>query len=137
MGLKAHIEKTMILGQKPDLIVVDYADLLKVNTKKDKHEALEELYEELRGMAGEYNIPIWTASQAGRSSLEDDIIEADKIASSYGKVMVADFLMSLSRKVEDKLSGTGRGHVIKSTTYNTRHIGYGISLTTKYCTIHP
>jgi hypothetical protein len=28
--------------------------------------------------------------------------------------MVADFLVSLSRKVEDKLSGTGRGHVIKN-----------------------
>jgi hypothetical protein len=75
--------------------------------KKDKHEALEELYEELRGMAGEYSIPVWTASQAGRSALEEDVIEADKIASSYGKVMVADFLMSLSRKVEDKMSGTG------------------------------
>ena len=114
MGLKAHVEKTIMQGKNPDLIIVDYADLLKVNTKKDKHEALEELYEELRGMAGEYNIPIWTASQAGRSALEDDIIEADKIASSYGKVMVADFLMSLSRKVEDKMSGTGRGHVIKN-----------------------
>jgi replicative DNA helicase len=114
MGLKAHIEKSIMLGAKPDLIVVDYADLLKVNSKKDKHEALEDLYEELRGMAGEYEIPVWTASQAGRSALEEDIIEADKIASSYGKVMVADFLMSLSRKVEDKLSGTGRGHVIKN-----------------------
>jgi replicative DNA helicase len=114
MGLKAHVEKTIMQGKNPDLIIVDYADLLKVNTKKDKHEALEELYEELRGMAGEYKIPIWTASQAGRSALEDDIIEADKIASSYGKVMVADFLMSLSRKVEDKMSGTGRGHVIKN-----------------------
>ena len=114
MGIKAHIEKTIMLGNTPDLIVIDYGDLLKVNTKKDKHEALEELYEELRGMAGEYEVPVWTASQAGRSALEDDIIEADKIASSYGKVMVADFLMSLSRKVEDKLSGTGRGHVIKN-----------------------
>ena len=114
MGLKAHVEKTIMQGKSPDLIIVDYADLLKVNAKKDKHEALEELYEELRGMAGEYKIPIWTASQAGRSALEEDIIEADKIASSYGKVMVADFLMSLSRKVEDKLSGTGRGHVIKN-----------------------
>jgi replicative DNA helicase len=114
MGIKAHIEKTIMLGNTPDLIIIDYGDLLKVNTKKDKHEALEELYEEMRGMAGEYNIPVWTASQAGRSALEDDIIEADKIASSYGKVMVADFLMSLSRKVEDKLSGTGRGHVIKN-----------------------
>ena len=114
MALKAHVEKTMMQGKTPDLIIVDYGDLLKVNTKKDKHEALEDLYEELRGMAGEYKLPVWTASQAGRSALEEDIIEADKIASSYGKVMVADFLMSLSRKVEDKMSGTGRGHVIKN-----------------------
>jgi len=113
MGIKAHVEKTIMLGNKPDLIVVDYADLLKVSSK-DKHEALEELYEDLRGMAGEYGVPVWTATQANRSALEDDIIEADKIASSYGKVMVSDFLMSLSRKVEDKLSGTGRGHVIKN-----------------------
>ncbi len=114
MGIKAHIEKTIMLGNSPDLVIIDYGDLLKVNAKKDKHEALEELYEEMRGMAGEYEIPVWTASQAGRSALEEDVIEADKIASSYGKVMVADFLMSLSRKVEDKLSGTGRGHVIKN-----------------------
>ena len=114
MGLKAHLEKTIRRGTKPDLVIADYGDLLKINSKKDKHEALEELYEDLRGMAGEYNVPVWTASQAGRSALEEDIIEADKIASSYGKVMVADFLMSLSRKVQDKLSGTGRGHVIKN-----------------------
>jgi replicative DNA helicase len=114
MGLKAHLEKTIMLGNTPALVIVDYGDLLKINVKKDKHEALEELYEELRGMAGEYDIPVWTASQAGRSALEEDIIEADKIASSYGKVMVADFLVSLSRKVEDKMSGTGRGHVIKN-----------------------
>ena len=114
MGLKAHLEKIIMLGNTPALVIVDYGDLLKINVKKDKHEALEELYEELRGMAGEYDIPVWTASQAGRSALEEDIIEADKIASSYGKVMVADFLVSLSRKVEDKMSGTGRGHVIKN-----------------------
>ena len=113
LGIKAHIEKTIMLGNTPDLVIVDYADLLKVN-QKDKHEALEELYEDLRGMAGEYGVPVWTATQANRSALEEDVIEADKIASSYGKVMVSDFLMSLSRKVEDKMSGTGRGHVIKN-----------------------
>ena len=99
MALKAHIEKTIMQGKTPDLIIVDYGDLLKVNTKKDKHEALEDLYEELRGMAGEYKIPVWTASQAGRSALEEDIIEADKIASSYGKVkcqeLVEDMLLRI------------------------------------------
>jgi len=113
MALKAHIEKSAMLGKKPDLVIVDYADLLKVSAK-DKHEALEELYEELRGLAGEYKVPVWTATQAGRSALEEDIIEADKIAASYGKVMVSDFIMSLSRKVQDKLSGTGRVHIVKN-----------------------
>ena len=113
MALKAHIEKSAMVGKAPDLVIVDYADLLKVSAK-DKHEALEELYEELRGMAGEYGVPVWTATQASRSSLEDDIIEADKIAASYGKVMVSDFIMSLSRKVQDKLSGTGRVHIVKN-----------------------
>jgi hypothetical protein len=65
-------------------------------------------------MAGEYEVPVWTASQANRSALEEDVIGAEKIAESYGKVMVADFVISLSRKVQDKLAGTGRWHVIKN-----------------------
>ena len=32
MGLKAHLEKTMMLGKKPALIIVDYGDLLKINS---------------------------------------------------------------------------------------------------------
>jgi hypothetical protein len=65
-------------------------------------------------MAGEYDVPVWTASQANRSALEEDIIEADKISESYNKVMIADFVLSLSRKIKDKLAGTGRFHVIKN-----------------------
>jgi hypothetical protein len=43
-----------------------------------------------------------------------EVIEADKIAESYTKVMVADFIVSLSRKTADKISGTGRWHIIKN-----------------------
>ena len=43
-----------------------------------------------------------------------DIIGAEKIAESYSKIMTADFVVSLSRKIEDKLAGTGRWHVIKN-----------------------
>lgn len=48
------------------------------------------------------------------SALEEDVIDASKVAESYGKVMVADFIISLSRKVADKLAGTGRWHIIKN-----------------------
>jgi replicative DNA helicase len=113
MGLRAHIEKCIMQGMKPDVIIVDYADLLRGHGAEKRHE-LEGIYEDLRGLAGEYEVPVWTASQANRSALEEDVIGAEKIAESYGKVMVADFVISLSRKVQDKLAGTGRWHVIKN-----------------------
>lgn len=113
--LRAHIEKMILVGKKPDLIIVDYADLLRgaVARKEMRHE-LESIYEDLRGIAGEYEVPLYTASQANRSALEDDIIEAGKISESYSKVMIADFVLSLSRKVTDKIAGTGRWHIIKN-----------------------
>jgi len=113
MGLRAHIEKCIMQGKKPDVVIVDYADLLRGHGQEKRHE-LEGIYEDLRGLAGEYEIPLWTASQANRSALEEDVIDASKVAESYGKVMVADFIISLSRKVQDKLAGTGRWHIIKN-----------------------
>jgi len=115
--IAAHIDKSAMQGFKPDLVLVDYADLLRDTSSKGavrKDIMLGNIYEDLRGMAGTYQIPIYTASQANRSALEQDIIEADKIAESYSKVMVADFVVSLSRKITDKISGTGRWHVIKN-----------------------
>ena len=113
LGLRSHVEKCIMQDKKPDIIIVDYADLLKGHGQEKRHE-LEGIYEDLRGMAGEYDIPVWTASQANRSALEEDVIDASKVSESYGKVMVADFILSLSRKVQDKLAGTGRWHVIKN-----------------------
>ena len=113
--IRAHIEKMILIGKKPDLLIVDYADLLRgaVARKEMRHE-LESIYEDLRGVAGEYEVPLFTASQANRSALEDDVIEAGKISESYSKVMIADFVLSLSRKVTDKIAGTGRFHIIKN-----------------------
>ena len=95
------------------MILVDYADILKGMGSEKRH-VLENIYEDLRGLAGEVECPIWTASQANRSSLEEDVIDATKVAEAYSKVMIADFVVSVSRKVEDKIANTGRFHVIKN-----------------------
>tara|TARA_Y100000592_G_scaffold99891_1_gene177633 strand:+ start:4005 stop:5366 length:1362 start_codon:yes stop_codon:yes gene_type:complete len=111
----AHIEKCRVQGFKPDLVIVDYADLLRdISGGREVRHMLGNIYEDLRGLAGEHEIPVWTASQANRSALEEDVIGAEKIAESYAKIMTADFVVSLSRKIEDKLAGTGRWHVIKN-----------------------
>ena len=97
------------------MVLVDYADILMpTGNFREKRHALGNIYEDLRGLAGELEIPIWTASQANRSALEEDVIGADKVAEDYSKVMTADFVMSMSRKVEDKIANTGRFHVIKN-----------------------
>ena len=94
---------------------MDYADIMRdVHKSSEMRHALGNIYEDLRGLAGEFQIPIWTASQANRSALDEDVIEATKVAESYQKVMTADFVVSLSRKVEDKIGNTGRFHVIKN-----------------------
>ena len=113
--LTAHLQQCEMRGIKPDLVIVDYADIMKSTQHfNEKRHQLGHIYEELRGMAGEFDIPVWTASQANRSALEEDVIGAEKVTEDYSKVMTADFVMSMSRKVEDKIANTGRFHVIKN-----------------------
>ena len=113
--LAAHIKQMELQGNLPDMILVDYADILKpMGNFTERRHQLGNIYEDLRGMAGEFDVPIWTASQANRSALEEDVIDASKVAEDYSKVMTADFVMSMSRKVEDKIANTGRFHVIKN-----------------------
>jgi replicative DNA helicase len=114
--LNQHIEKMIVTGNKPDLIIVDYADLLLSDSNKTDSTYAEQggVYIDLRGMGGHLEIPIWTASQTNRSAIDSEVIEADKIADSYAKVMNADFIMSWSRKSKDKLNDTARAHIMKN-----------------------
>lgn len=114
-GLEAYVEKVIQL--KPiDLIILDYADLLgrpRAASGND-YEDMGGIYEELRGISSKLKIPVWTASQANRSSLQQDTIGADNIADSYKKVMTADFIFSIIRKDIDKLDNKARIHIIKN-----------------------
>jgi hypothetical protein len=113
--LSAHIEKLKASGFNPNLIIIDYADLLKSGSNRDGlYAELGGIYEELRGLSGEMSIPIWTATQTNRAAIDHEVIQADSVGDSYKKVQTADFIMSVSRKTKDKLSNTGRIHIVKN-----------------------
>jgi hypothetical protein len=114
--IAAHVDMVRSTKFQPDLIIIDYADLLiSVNSKNNSdYQEQGGIYIDLRAMGGEYQIPIWTASQTNRSAIESDVIHADKIADSYAKVMNADLIISVSRKDTDKLNDTARFHVMKN-----------------------
>jgi replicative DNA helicase len=116
-SLKLHAERIQTLGTKVDMIIVDYADILRPSQSERNSNSYSEaggIYEELRGIAGELQVPVWTASQSNRAAMDEDIIQANNISDSYRKIMTADFVMSLSRKVNDKQANTARFHVIKN-----------------------
>ena len=100
---------------KPDIIVIDYADIMKstknYESKRFEHESI---YEDIRALAMEYNVCIWTASQSNRASLDSEIVTLGGIAESYAKAMIADFVITMSRKLQDKLSNTGRFFIAKN-----------------------
>tara|TARA_Y100000592_G_scaffold41018_1_gene64952 strand:- start:1889 stop:3244 length:1356 start_codon:yes stop_codon:yes gene_type:complete len=113
--IKTHIEKLKKRGIEPDMIIVDYADLLRPvrNTSEKRHD-LENIYEELRAIAQVYDCPLWTASQTNRSGLNAEVITMEAISEAFNKCFVADFICSLSRTVEDKNANTGRVFIAKN-----------------------
>ena len=93
--IRAHIEKMILIGKKPDLVIVDYADLLRgaVSKKEMRHE-LESIYEDLRGVAGEYEVPLYTASQANRCHVLTDIVETPSGKIEIGKIKKGDKVLT-------------------------------------------
>jgi hypothetical protein len=97
------------------MIIIDYGDLLRpISGKNEKRHELESIYEEMRGLAQEFNCTCWTASQTNRSGLNAEVITMESISEAFNKCFVADFIFSLSRTVEDKQSNTGRLFVAKN-----------------------
>ena len=128
--LSAHLKQLELKSIKPDLVIVDYADILRDNSgMREVRHQLGAVYEDLRGLAGEFKVPIWTASQANRSALEEEVIEATKVAEAYSKIMIADFVLSISRQAQDKLSHTARCHIIKN-RFGIDGITYPMSMNT-------
>jgi len=113
--IESHIKKCIDLDFKPDLIIIDYIDLLSSKRKnRERKDEIDDIYTSTKGLARELKLPIWSVSQVNRAGAKDNIIEGDKAAGSYDKIMIADVAMSLSRQKKDKVNGTGRFHIMKN-----------------------
>ena len=130
--IKAHVQKCIDMDHRPDMIIIDYVDYLKPPSKgkyQDRKFEIDDNFIATKGLAKELKIPILTPSQVNRMGARDNIIEGDKAAGSYDKMMVADLCLSLSRQKEDKVLGTGRVHVMKN-RYGMDGMTYNIKMDT-------
>ena len=114
--IKSHIQKCEDMDFKADMVIIDYVDYLRGPSKKfaERKDEIDDVFVAVKGMAKELKIPVLTPSQVNRMGAKDQVIEGDKAAGSYDKLMVADIAISLSRQKEDKVNGTGRFHIMKN-----------------------
>ena len=113
--IQTHLEKLKNRDVDIDLIIIDYADLLRAKAAgKEKRHDLETIYEELRGIAKVAGCPIWTCSQTNRTGYNAELVTADSISEAFSKCFVADFVFTLSRTAEDKEANSGRFFVAKN-----------------------
>ena len=97
--VKFHMGRLLSNGFKPDLIIIDYGDLMRSRRGYDqKRFELESIFEDLRALSMEMKAPIWTATQSNREGFNDDIITIDKVGEAINKAMVVDFFGTFSQR---------------------------------------
>jgi len=128
--IESHIQKVKDTGIEPDLIIIDYVDLLSSKRKTvDRKGEIDDIYTSTKGLARELDIPVWSVSQVNRAGAKDNIVEGDKAAGSYDKIMITDVCISLSRQRKDKVEGTGRFHIMKN-RYGMDGLTFGVKADT-------
>ena len=100
----------------PDLLIVDYGDIMKpegVGREAKMYEQQKVIFEQLRGLAQDFQIPVWTASQASKKALGKEVVTMMDIAESFGKVQVADVVAALCQTADEKIAHRGRFYIEK------------------------
>ena len=119
--LKSHYEQLNLYEDfEPEIIFVDYAGLLRPSFRVgDNYEDLRTIFEELRGWAVELDIPIVTAAQTNRKSIDEkggtkEIITMAQVADSLGIAQTLDVFMTITQSRTEKEEGRINLYIDKS-----------------------
>ena len=101
-------ELKRLYNWKPELLVVDYGDLLRGRGEfRSETEHQTAAFRDLKSLANR-GYAVWTASQAQRPKkdvdMDEELLQSRKIADAYAKVRVADFLGTLNQTREERVN---------------------------------
>lgn len=94
----------------PDIIYVDYLNLMassriKMGTNFSSYTYIKSVAEELRGLAVENNLPIFSATQTNRGGFDNSDIDLNDVSESFGLPMTVDFMVALISDEELEKAG--------------------------------
>ena len=88
----------------PDIIIVDYADIMAPSDKSDYRNQIDGIWKRLRGLAQKRKAVVFTASQSGRASIDKDA-DATDIAEDIRKLAHVTSMVSLNQTPAEKQAG--------------------------------
>lgn len=120
-SLKAYMQQLQMLGFRPDLVVIDYIGEMKDYPGMPTWESRYRIVRDLRGLATEDDICIFTAMQPNKDAREaqkkdgigDGVIDDTNLADSYGQIRPLDGCWSINQMQAEKEAGIARIFVIK------------------------
>ena len=85
---------------RPDIIFVDYINICtstryRMASNVNSYTIVKSIAEELRGLAGKYNLPVVSATQTTRSGFSNSDVELTDTSESFGLPATADFMFAL------------------------------------------
>jgi replicative DNA helicase len=117
----------------PDVVLIDYLELLRpTRDGLAEYQAQQRISEELRGLAVESNVLVWTATQTNRQGRAVKLITDSELADAYGKIRTCDYAISLNQSEEEFDDGQMRCYVMKSRNGKQRFV---VPLSIDYSTL--
>lgn len=85
---------------KPSIIFIDYLNIcsssrLKNANNTNSYTYVKSIAEELRGLAVEYNVPVFSATQVNRTGYQNSDIGLEDTSESFGLPATADFMFAM------------------------------------------
>jgi replicative DNA helicase len=110
-GLNAYLDRLEATHKfVPDVILLDYADLMKVSSLNMRAD-IGNLFKDIRGIAGERNLAMVSASQGNRLSSSARIITDDMVAEDWSKIATSDTVLTFNQTKRERELGLARIYV--------------------------
>jgi hypothetical protein len=103
----------------PDLLIIDYPDLMDKNPKYEREE-LGKIYIDLRGIAGSRNMAVAAVTQSNREGEGVKTLGGKQVSGDFSKFATADIVLTYNQTEAENELGLARLYVLKGRTDKDR-----------------
>jgi replicative DNA helicase len=98
-----------------DIVLLDYLDCVEPHKKGVDQNAIElQIVKAFEAMAGDYNIPCWSALQTNRSGFGAEFIRHENMGGNIKRAQKTHFLMSGAKTADQKRGGMANLVILKA-----------------------